>query len=341
MSLLTSDYISGWYFAKKNQTGSDIYYLLQDISNSTTYESDSKNLIQGEAGVLVIDNNAQREITTISSEALILKNSSGENNVDTLTKIYGDVIDLFIDDYHKLLNFFFLTTEDLFIKKGAQTIGFLLDLLDLNIDNKNLLSSATINIGETIKATLVYQTRYTNKFSLVYAANASGTPEDFDFIARTAKNYDCRFMIDGNNYRIVSGTINVNIGYKEVFLANSYYRLPFYSPQSHSVEGDFEIIAKHDEFNFISEEGNCSILIGDRYIELGQASVKTSYKRGLNSAQNPTTINVNFKAYGRLGAGIDDARWTNYFINLLMNRPGSEKNVNKILDELKNFLKGF
>ena len=341
MSLLTSDYISGWYFAKKNQTGSDIYYLLQNISNTTTYESETQNLIQGEAGVLVINNNGQREVTTINSEALILDNASGNNNVTTLTKIYGDVIDLFIDDYHKLLNFFFLSSEDLFIKKGADLIGFLLDTLQLNIDNKNLLSSANIAIGDIINCTLTYQTRYTNKFSLVYALDAGGTPEDFDFIARTAKNYDCRFMIDGNNYKIVSGNVNVNIGYKEVFLANSYYRQPFYNPQSHNVEGEFEIIAKHNEFNFISEEGNCSILIGDRYIELGQASVKTSYTRGLNSAQNPTTVKVNFKAYGRLGAGIDDVRWTNYFINLLMNRPGSEKNVNKILDELKNFLRGF
>ena len=338
MSLLTSDYISSWYLAKERDDGK--YYLLQNITNSTTYDADAKDLIQGEAGVLVIDSNSQREVTTVSSEVLILKNSSGENNVDTLDRQYRDIIDLLLYDYKKLMSFFFLSLEDTFVKKYQNILNIVLSELKLVPNNKNLLSNAVITIGDSINCTLTYQTKYTNKFDIIYASNLDGTAEDFDFIARTAKNFDCRFFIDGNEYKILSGNVNINIGYKEIFLANSYYRLPFYSPQKNSVDGEIEILAKHNEYGFIAEEGNCSLLIGDRYIELGQASVKTSYSRSLNSSQSPTSIKVNFKAYARLGANVDD-RWLKYYVDFISQLTNSNLPWDKVLDELKKLLRGF
>ena len=358
MSLLTSDYIGSWYFVKKKNSSAP-YYLFKSISNTTSYNIQPKELIQGDAGVLVIDQTDQREKTSIAGDALILKNSSGNNNVDTNTIQYKDIIDLLLEDYYKLLQFFFLSPEDLFISSKFNKnengeldyYGILLSNLGIAPDNTNLLSSAEIQIGENISANLNYETRYDKKFDIVYAGSESNTnpPPDIlnaDFIARQARNFDCRYYIDGNQYKIKSGSLSINIGYKELFLANTYNRLPFYSPQKHSVTGTLEIIAPHTEYNTIPVEANCSILIGDRYIELGQASMKSSYSRKLNTGGEPSTITVNFTAYARLGAGIDNTRWNSYYLHLLnefvesSSNPLSKTDLNwkLIFEEIKSFL---
>lgn len=358
MSLLTSDYIGSWYFVKKKNSDSP-YYLLKSISNDTTFGIDAVDLIQGDAGVLVIDQKEQREKTTLSGNALILKNASGVNNVETNTISYKDIIDLLIEDYYKLLQFFFLSPEDLFISDKftnnqngqLEYFGILLSNLGIAPNNTNLLSNASIQLGESITASLNYETRYDKKFDIVYAGSEDPLKVppgilDADFIAREARNYDCRYYIDGNEYRIKSGSITINIGYKELFLANTYNRLPFYSPQKHSVTGELEIIAPHTSYNSIPVEANCSVLIGDRYIELGQASIKSSYKRSLQSGGEASTITVNFTAYARLGAGIDSTRWNSYYIDLLnkfvesRSNPLSKTDLNweLIFNEIKAFL---
>ena len=342
MSLLTSDYVASWYFVKRNnntgQSG-DVYYLLKDIKNTTTVNSSEKDLIQGESGILVIDQNGQREQTSINSEALILNNENGVNNVDTLTKNYKDVIDLLLEDYHLLLSFFFLTPEDINNTGDLDWFNKFLEQFNLTINNKNLLTSASINIGTNVSCSLEYLTRYDHKFDFVYDTLTLNNYIPYDFIARTARNYDCRFFIDGNEYKIKNGSINISIGYKELFIANTKSKYPFYSPQSYKVSGSFTIIAKHNQFNFIGNEGNCSLLIGDRYLELGQGSLKTSYNRSLNADESSTSITINFTGYARLGAGVNSTIWNTYYLTLLQ----SIKDVNnlgmlEILQQLNSWL---
>ena len=345
MSLLTSDYVSDWYLCRLkkpyNPFGEkDSFYLLKSITNNTSLSAQPVDLIQGEAGTLVINQQEQKEITTISSEALVLKNASGVNNVDTNTENYFDVIDLLKYDYYELLRHFFLTPEDLFIQQSdLQSLGITLAQFGEAINNTNLLSSASISLGDNVSVSLTYQTRYDNKFEIVYAEELSAAPAKMDFIGRIARNYDCRFYIDGQNYRIKSGSININVSYSELWIANTYSKLPFYSPQKYTVSGSIEIIGKHNEYNSLVSEGNCSILVGDRYIELGQASIKNNYERSLTANNAPTTVKIDFQVYARLGAGLDSIRWSQYYIEKL-NNPNSKlyDNISKldILTILKN-----
>lgn len=343
MSLLTSDYVADWYLLRSKINSplseEDDYYLVKSINNTTSISTDQLDLIQGDAGVLVIDQKEQKEKTSISGDALILKNSSGVNNVETNSIKYYDIIDLMKYDYYKILQHLFLTPEDLFIKQSNfQTLGITLAQFGEAINNTNLLSSAQINLGDTVSVTLNYETRYDNKFDIVLANETYYPRANFDFIGRIARNFDCRFYIDGQQYRIKSGSINISIGYQELWIANTYTKLPFYSPQKHSVTGSLEIIALHNEIESMKSEGNCSVLIGDRYIELGQASVKNNYTRSLQAGSSPTTVSVEFQAYARLGAGLDSVRWSQYYLNILNN---SDRvlydNITKL--NILNFLK--
>lgn len=353
MSLLTSDYIGSWYFAR-DKDNSNLFYLLNSITNNTSIGVDAKKLIQGDAGVLVIDETELKEKTTLSGDALILKNSNGTNNVNTNTVVYKDIFDLLIQDYYKILRFFFLSSEDLFYKLNLDYLndnyGNILGELGLGLNNKDLLSSASINLTEKISCTLSYETRYDRKFDFIYAGSEDQAklPPSItasDFIAREARNYDCRYYIDGNQYKIKSGSLSISIKYTEMYLANTYHRSPFYSPQGHSVTGKLEIIAPHTSYNSIPVEANCSLLIGDRYLELGQASIKSSYERKIATGGEPSTISIDFTAYSRLGAGIDNTRWNTYYLNLLNKFIEDNKilsrtdlNYKKIFEEIKSFL---
>jgi hypothetical protein len=62
MSILTSDHIAGWYLLRKkavNIFDQDIqpYFLLGEPTNTTSTSFSAAQLIQGEAGNIVIDNN--------------------------------------------------------------------------------------------------------------------------------------------------------------------------------------------------------------------------------------------------------------------------------------------
>lgn len=197
-----------------------------------------------------------------------------------------------------------------------------IDLSVYKFDNTSLLTQAQINIGEEVNCTLNYQCKYTDKFN-ISVQNAGSLVNLYDFIARTAKNYDCRFYIDGNEYLIKSGNITISFEYSEIHIANVSSRIPFYSPQSYSVSGGLKIIARHSDFSeipandfqLIPTQGNCSLLIGDRYIELGQASIKSSYTRSL-SPEEIQEIDIKFTAFARAGATISNTQWQTYMQNM-------------------------
>ena len=62
------------------------------------------------------------------------------------------------------------------------------------------LSSATLNFSNQVECSLNYNVNYLRKFNVKYNNYAQTFQPNYDFIARIAKNYDCRFYIDGNEY---------------------------------------------------------------------------------------------------------------------------------------------
>ena len=315
MAIIDSRYIGSWYFLKTaltNVSGTS-YILANSVINNSDLSIQAKDLIQGEAGTLVIDQLGKKDKITVSGEALIIKNASGNYLVPTTNVNYKDVFDLLIDDYYLLLNFFFYPVEDIYNVDDLGWLQYILTQLGLTLTNKNLLTSAAINIGNSVSCTLNYNCSYDTKFTIDLPVTNNNAE---DFIARVAKNYDIRFYIDGNEYYIKSGSININVGYSEVYIANTGYQYPFFSPQTHNLSGSLEIYSVHDSYTSIPVEGNCSILVGDRYLELGQASIKSNYTRKIDSNLSANTINISFTAYARLGAGITPARWAYYLNNL-------------------------
>jgi len=336
MSILTSDYIGGWYLLEKISnnnfdTSQQPFYLLSNVVNTSTTNISPAELIQGDAGTLVIDQKGKKETSALSGQGLIIK------NLDTTTYTYKDIIDLLIEDYELLLSFMFMSIEDINNTGDLDYLNSILNVLGLTIENRNLLSSATLNFSNQVECSLNYNVNYLRKFNVKYNNYAQTFQPNYDFIARIAKNYDCRFYIDGNEYLIKSGSVNINIGYRELYIANTKSQLPFYSPQSHSVTGSLDIIAPHTSYTTIPIEGNCSILIGDRYIELGQASVKSSYSRNLNPGQT-STINISFTAYARLGAGVDRERWLTYYLAKIDSNRSALNNTAALLNILKGLL---
>ena len=332
MAIIDSRYVGSWYFLKtglSNVSGTS-YILANSVNNNSDLSIQSKDLIQGEAGTLVIDQLGRKDKITVSGDALIIKNASGNYLVPTTTVTYKDVFDLLIDDYYLLLNFFFYPVEDIYNVDDLSWLQYILGQLGLTIANKNLLTSAAINIGNNISCTLNYNCSYDTKFSIDLPVTNNNAE---DFIARAAKNYDVRFYIDGNEYYIKSGTININIGYSEVYIANTGYQYPFFSPQTHNLNGTLEIYSIHNSYTSIPVEGNCSLLVGDRYLELGQASIKSNYTRKIDSNSSANTINVSFTAYARLGAGISQERWAYYLNNL---NPSSIFNIYTYLTNYLN-----
>ena len=66
MSILTSDHIAGWYLLRKkaaNIFDQNIqpYFLLGELTNTTNTSFSPAQLIQGEAGNIVIDNNNKQK----------------------------------------------------------------------------------------------------------------------------------------------------------------------------------------------------------------------------------------------------------------------------------------
>lgn len=344
MSILTSDHVGGWYLLRKKAANvfdqnTQPYFLLGDLSNTTSVNIRNADLIQGEAGVIVIDNNGSENKLTLSGPPIIINTLPGANLV------YKDALDLLIEDYYGLLSFFFLPMTE--INNSANQIYYeaLMNSLGLNVASPNLLETANITISESPSINLTYNCKYDQKFQVSYNNVAQNVYGASDFIARTAKNYDCRFYIDSNQqnslqkpdvykreYKIKSGSININIGYTKNYFANVQTQFPFYSPQNHLVTGKIEIIAPYNNYDSIPTNGNLSLLIGNRYLELGQCSIKSSYTRKISSSQNVSTIEISFTAYARIGAGVDSTRWNSYYNNILL------RNTSATFDLIRGFL---
>lgn len=332
MSVLTSDYISSWYFVQKKANpflfelqNNQPYYIIEDLTHVKSISTQKKDLIQGDPGTHVIDQSGITYKTSVKSDTLIFKEISG-TAVD-----YKDIFDLLMEDYYALLRYFFIPITDL------NNTGFNFNNSIINSGNavfiQNLFESAQITIGQEINCSIDYVCKYDSKFNIDLNDYSSGSQPGFDFIARTARNYDCRFYIDSNFYYIKSGSITISATHEPVYIANTLSSVPFYSPQGYHVSGNITVLSNNIYADSIPNEANISLLIDDRYLELGQANVKTSYTRNINSGESATTIVIAFEGYARLGAGIDSETWIAYLRSKL-----DEDKFKRVLQKLTNVL---
>jgi hypothetical protein len=290
MAIYTSDHIGKWYWLRY---GNNIV-LAEEFSSELTRSVSNKKLIQGDAGVHVMSINGKTTTSTLSSDVLIqipqpkYTQNSGSPSVviPPFNPGFKDVFDLLIDDFA-------------LIRANLYNPNF------WYMRPKNLLSSASIQISNNIRCSLNYNTYYDKIFELIEFA--SYFPQNYDFLARVAKNYDCRFYATNGNdqiLKVLSGSININVEYAKIYLANLESEYPLYSPQGYEVSGTIVVPARswnllRDLFDSkVVTFSNFSLLIGTRYLRLGQAVVEDRMNLVMND--NLLTAEISFKGYGRL-----------------------------------------
>ena len=290
MAIYTSDHIGKWYWLKY---GNNIV-LAEEFTSELSRAVTNKQLIQGDAGVHVMSESGKTMTSTLSSDVLIEIPQAKYNLNSSVPNVitppynpgYRDVLDLLITDF---------------------------DLIRANLYNpdywfmrpKNLLTSASLQIGSTIRCSLNYNAYYDQIFELIQFADAF--PSNYDFLARVAKNYDCRFYATNENdqiLKVLSGSINININYSKMYLVGTESDYPIYSPQGYEVSGSITVPARNwnllrDLFNSkVVSYTNFSLLVGTRYLRLGQAVIED--KMNLSMGDNLMTAEISFKGYGRL-----------------------------------------
>jgi hypothetical protein len=295
MAIYTSDHIGKWYWLRYN----NYIVLAEEFTSEISRAVSSKKLIQGDAGVHVMSVNGKTMTSTLSSDVLMqipqgnffLDNSIPKVVTPPFNPGYKDVLDLLIDDFA-------------LIRSNLYNPDYWF------ISSRNLLSSANIQIGNTVRCSLTYNAYYDQIFNFIEPANIF--PSNYDFLARVAKNYDCRFYAtQDDNYsgydqflKILSGTININISYAKMYLANTESEYPIYSPQGYEVSGSITVPARswnllRDIYNSkVVTYTNFSLLVGTRYLRLGQAVIED--KMNFSMGNNLMTAEISFKGYGRL-----------------------------------------
>ncbi len=290
MAIYTSEHIGKWYWLRY-----DNYIILaEEFTTELSRAVSSKQLIQGDAGVHVMSVNGKTQTSSLSSDVLI-EIPQGKYNLDKsvpsvvippYNPAYLDVLDLLIYDF------------DL-IKKNLYNPDF------WYMSPRNLLSSASIQISSTVRCTLNYNAYYDQLFQRISFADAF--PSNYDFLARVAKNYDCRFYAtqgDDQLLKVLSGSINISINYSKMYLAGTESEYPIYSPQGYEVSGSITVPARswnqlRDLYNSkVVSVTNFSLLVGTRYLRLGQALIED--KMNLSMGDNLMTAEISFKGYGRL-----------------------------------------
>ena len=303
MAIYTSDHIGKWYWLRY---GNNIV-LAEEFSTEISRAVSNKQLIQGDAGVHVMSVNGKTMTSTLSSDVLIEIPQAKYNLNSSVPNVitppynpgYRDVLDLLITDFA-------------LIRANLYNPDYWL------MRPKNLLTSASLQIGSTIRCSLNYNAYYDQIFELIQFADAF--PSNYDFLARVAKNYDCRFYATQgynnfdsyNNFssgydqilKVLSGSININVNYSKMYLAGTESEYPIYSPQGYEVSGSITIPARswnqlRDLFNSkVVSYTNFSLLVGTRYLRLGQAVIED--KMNLSMGDNLMTAEISFKGYGRL-----------------------------------------
>ena len=288
MAIYTSNHIGKWHWLKYDNN----IVLVEEFTSNSARAVQPKSLIQGDAGVNVMSYNGLTQTCSLSSDVL-LQIPQGKISFNSSVPFavippfnpgYRDVFDLLISDFG-------------IIKSNLFNQSF--------IQPRNLLTSASIQIGNTIRCSLNYNCYFDQLFQQIEFAEYF--PQNFDFLARTAKNYDCRFYAtEGNDQmlRVLSGSININVTYAKVYLLNLESDYPLYSPEAYEVSGTITVPTKNwyemrDLFDSkLVSNVNISLLIGNRYLRLGQTVIEDSLNLTMND--NLMTAEISFKGYARL-----------------------------------------
>lgn len=289
MAIYTSDHIGKWYWLRYDNT----IVLAEEFSTDLSRNITNKKLIQGDAGVHVMSVNGKTMTSTLSSDVLIEIPQAKYNLNSPVPNIvtppynpgYRDVFDLLINDF-ALIRANLFNPDYWYLRP------------------KNLLASASLQIDKTVRCTLSYNAYYDQLFELIQFADIF--PANFDFLARVAKNYDCRFYVSENDQilKVLSGSINIEVSYTKIYLAGTESEYPIYSPQGYNVSGSITVPARNwnylrDLYNSkVVTLTNFSLLIGTRYLRLGQAVIED--KMSLKMSDNLMTAEISFKGYGRL-----------------------------------------
>jgi len=288
MAIYTSNHLGKWHWLKYDSN----ILLIEEFSSEIARSVNHKNLIQGSAGVHVVSVNGITETCSLSSDVLLeipqAKNYANSKTPIPITPpyypLYKDIFDLLITD--------FATVKANLDRQSYMT-------------TRNLLTSASISISNNVRCTLNYNCLFDQMFSKIQFADYF--PQINDFLARTAKNYDCRFFATNGfdeTYKILSGNININVAYQKVYLLNLESEYPLYSPQSYEVTGTIVIPAKnwYDLANLYKSEvvkrTNISLLVGNRYLRLGQTIIEDNVR--LSMGDNMMTAEISFKGFARL-----------------------------------------
>jgi hypothetical protein len=288
MAIYTSNHIGKWHWLKYDNN----IVLVEEFTSNSARAVQAKSLIQGDAGVNVMSYNGLTQTCSLSSDVLL---QIPQGKISYNSSVPSVVIPPFNPGYRDVFDL--LITDFAIIKSNLFNQSF--------IQPRNLLTSASIQIGNTIRCSLNYNCYFDQLFQQIEFAEYF--PQNFDFLARTAKNYDCRFYAtEGNDQmlRVLSGSININVTYAKVYLLNLESDYPLYSPEAYEVSGTITVPTKNwyemrDLFNSkIVSNVNISLLIGDRYLRLGQTVIEDSLNLTMND--NLMTAEISFKGYARL-----------------------------------------
>ena len=164
MAIYTSDHIGKWYWLRY---GNEIV-LAEEFTTELSRSVSSKKLIQGDAGVHVMSVNGKTMTSTLSSDVLIevpqpkynLNNSVPSVVQAPLNPGYKDVLDLLITDF-ALIRANLYNPDYWFLRP------------------KNLLTSASIQISNSVRCTLNYNAYYDQIFVLIVFGVY--LPSNYDF----------------------------------------------------------------------------------------------------------------------------------------------------------------
>ena len=261
----------------------------------------------GDGGTHVMGFNGIENTVTISSD-ILLRNSFRDTykypNINDSqlhiseapmqsTYLYRDPFDLLITDFDKIKAFIFLFNP---YNNVTYPTG---------LSSRNLLTSASINISNNIRCNLNYNCLYNQFVSIQYA---DYFPPNYDFIARTAKNYDCKFFVTDDpttTYKVLSADINISVNYSKIYILNQESEYPLYGPNGYDVSGSIKTPAKNwyalqymfDNTN-APKTTNFSLLVGNRYLRLGQVLVEDKIE--FSMSEGLMTATISFKGYARL-----------------------------------------
>jgi len=279
MLVLNSKTNSDWYYFEDSDTQKR--FIIESFSTTRSREVNQRKTIQGFPGTLIMDIDGATWTSNFTSDALILK-----------SELYYDIFDLLINDFNAIKQF--------------------LAFQNLVITDKNLLTSASITLGNTVNINLDYNQKFDNIFSF---KNDLPNTEVNDFVARTAKFYDTSFYIakiDGSDdildFKVHSGSMTINVEYDKLYFVNSDSEFPFYSPQNYKISGNVKAYTTYEKMrSFISDprqfnkliptHANSSIAIGNRYLELGQVNIQSDFK--FQKADGLLEVDFSFVSYAR------------------------------------------